>query len=1695
MKQSNLIQLFRTSGIVWTVLLFLLPGAKDATAQYGNEWITYSQQYYKFPVVQTGVYRIPQSTLVAAGLPVNFGLDPRRLQLFFRGREIPIHVEGESDGFFNTTDYIEFFAMANDGWLDSALYINPSSDQPGPGYSLFSDTSYYFLTWNSSLSNLRYIPETDVNFAAYSPSPYYFYDASQNFTGSYYEGEIFIAGQLSPEYTRGEGYGMVVSDAYTYLADWNQPPLAGLKNTIYTGGPSAVLRLNLTSGSNPVTTGTGLDHHHQVRVAGQLLTDTTMDGHGLYKRAYSVAASLFAASSNPFQVDFLSTFSVSTRNGLMYYNLKLPQTFNLGNRSEQFLYLPDAISQSKSRLDISNFSASTTVRLYDLTNRKRITVQGGAGNYQALVPNSGGEKKLYLTSDALIRSVDSIAPVSTDPGHYAMFRDFENQFRNFNYVIVHPALFTDVAGTYNAYRNQTGFQSIAIDWAELQDQFGFGIPKHPMAVRNFLRMALNTWTTKPEHVFLLGKGIKHTFTRASASFYNSALIPAIGIPSADNIYGFNLNGNLRQDVMVSRLSASTETDVYTYYDKVRQYEENLPQEWSKNILHLGGGANLFEQQQLESYLNGYEAIIEDSLFGGNVYEFYKESSQPYSITIADSIRNLINETGVSLMTIFGHGSGQGFDQNTDEPEDYYNTGKYPMLIVNSCLSGDIFQPSVLISERFVLGQQKGSINFIASTSQGLSSVLKIFTDSLYKNMALRNYGQPVGTCMRNAISQSLAGGPYNSIVRITSLDMQMHGDPGLRLNNYIQSDLEMTAPNISFDPAAVTSEVDSFTIRIIVNNLGRAITTPYTVTVTRDFPRAGVPDTTYYTTQPSVYFRDTIQLKVPVDITRSFGENIFTITADPINQYNEISEINNQVTVKLNIVSSDILPVYPFQYQVVPRDTITLKASTGDPFAPLKSYRIEIDTTDLFNSPFRRDTVIQQAGGVVKWRLPFQLDAVASDSTVFFWRTGVDSANTGVYHHWKESSFQYIPGKYGWGQDHFFQFKNDDYLYIEANRSNRTFEFVPNFKELRATVHPCFEGDVNNRSTRYLIDGVVQEEGGCFFQIPAVIVSVIDPVTLEPWGTNYGGANPMHDFNNYLCRSRVEKYFMFFLNDPVQRAGLENMLYSVPNGHHLLIYTWWNGTFNNSTYWPQSLIDAFTSVGADTVQTLVDSALSRPYIFYGRKNYPSSVMQIVGTDSCENIEMTTILQNDWIFGTISSEVIGPAQEWGSFHWDTYSMDADPANDSAYVNIIGIRANGQEEVVIPDIPVTTTDILNLSAQVDASVYPYLRLFMFTRDDSTQTPSQLAHWHVLYEGVPEAALNPALAYSFYSDTLSQGEEMVFSSAVENIGDYDMDSLLLRFFVIDKNNQVHDFYRKKDSLRVGEVIVDTFRINTGNFVGLNSVWLEANPLNHPLHQPEQYHFNNIGQRVFFVGGDQINPLLDVTFDGIHIMNGDIVSAKPEILIQLKDENTFLLLDDTSDFELYLRYPGQTNAVKLNFGMPEITFIPASGPDNVCRIEFRPDLSAQDGVYELLVRARDKSNNISGEGNGDYDYSIRFEVVNKSTVTNVLNYPNPFSTSTQFVFTLTGSEMPTEFTIQILTISGVVVREITLDELGPLHIGRNITEYRWNGTDEYGDKLATGVYIYRVIAKMNGEDIDRSSTSADKYFRQGFGKMYIMR
>jgi flagellar hook assembly protein FlgD len=442
------------------------------------------------------------------------------------------------------------------------------------------------------------------------------------------------------------------------------------------------------------------------------------------------------------------------------------------------------------------------------------------------------------------------------------------------------------------------------------------------------------------------------------------------------------------------------------------------------------------------------------------------------------------------------------------------------------------------------------------------------------------------------------------------------------------------------------------------------------------------------------------------------------------------------------------------------------------------------------------------------------------------------------------------------------------------------------------------------------------------------------------------------------------------------------------------------------------------------------------------------------------------------------------------HWRG-SSDA-IGGDTPLVDVYGITPGGNETLLLSGIDLNNQDY-DVSS-IDAESFPYLKLKMENVDLHNYSPYQLRYWMVTYTPVPEGAIAPNL-YFESKDTAGVGQIFNFGIAFKNVSKTNFDSVKVKLNITNKSNQLIPLYDgRQKALVAGDTIKFNIPINTSSLSGHNTIFVNFNPDND---QPEQHTFNNYAFRNLYVTPDSLSPVMDVTFDGTHILNKDIVAAKPNILIKLTDELRGLLLDDTSLVTLQVRYPsGDLRRFYFNNSNDTLRFEAAqdtASGENTASIYFRPYFP-DDGEYELIVTGKDKTGNFAGGS----QYKISFMIINKPMISNMLNYPNPFTTSTAFVFTVTGSEVPQNIRIQILTITGKVVREITKEELGPLHIGRNITEFKWDGTDQYGQKLGNGVYLYRVITNLNGKSLDKykaQGDETDKYFNKGYGKMYLMR
>lgn len=1662
------------------VCLLLLLSIGLRAQPYGNEWINYSQQYFKIKIAQTGIYHLDSATMASAGIPVG-SIDPRQFQLFHNGTQQSIFIQGESDGVMNASDFLEFYGEKNDGRMDTLLYVN-TPYLPNPYYSLVNDTAVYFLTWNSSLANQRMQVETDTAASAYSPSPYFIHEKVQPLAANYYDGETDAVGGTDARYTRAEGYfdnqvfNMGGSATYTMTTP-----------KIYAGGPSAYLRAIVVGASKVVTT-LAPDHHLQIELNGNLRVDTLFRGYESNRFVQNIPLSMLNdPGSNTFYFHSIADPGfTSNRTVLASLLLKYPHTYDLEGANKFYMWVPDNGSMPKAFLNISNFAGSGTVHVYDLSNGKRIEVNQVGGNYRVLVPN-GGEKKCFITNDASAIPVSNIAPV-TSTGY---FTDYISTSPDSAYVIVtHPKL-SATSTAYATYRSLSGFQVMTVDINQLYDQYIYGIVKHPLSIRRFIDQLIDAHPTAlPKDLFLLGKSIHQVDCRTDAANYASCLVPSFGNPSSDHLFTAGLNGTvLVPAVPTGRLAAKNDADVNIYLNKVQQYESAPVDDWMKRVLHFGGGSSLSEQTTFRAYLDGYKNTIQDTLFGGTVSSFFKTSSAPIEINTSDTLRDLIN-SGVALMTFFGHASGSGFDQSIDDVNTYNPLpGHYPFLLANSCYAGDLHSPdytssgsSLSSSETFVLTDNRGVIGYLGSVSLGVPYALNTFSTAFYNELSYGNYGKSIGSTIQRAIADMEPGALLDTLRKATCYEMTLHGDPAVLLHAPAKPDYRITNSDVFFD---LTSQVDSFTVYAVRTNLGKATHDTIVDELIRILPNGD--STTYRIRSEVPKFKDTIAFHLPIDFVNGIGLNNVVISLDRFNAVDELNESNNTTgMVSVFINGGDIVPVWPYEFAIVPKDTVTLRATTADPFAVAKNYVFQLDTTDQFNSHFLQSTMINSVGGVVSWKPPVTF----SDSTVYYWRVSADSVDIHGFS-WRESSFQYLPNKRGWEQAHFFQFKNDGFQFVKYNRPARRYDFSNDLKTLQCVngVPPYLPYD----QVVYKLNGNVEYVSS--WTIPGMTIVVIDPVSGNPW-QNYaqGGGHGMYgSTTGYPAGHPPEEAFDFVENNAADRDTITQfLLNTVPNGAYVLAYTqeFYPWGMHSVPSYENSVYNAFDSIGSSQIRSVPTHA---PYIIFGKKGgAPGSAKEVVGDSVNSIIQLDTTISTNWTEGYIASPVIGPASSWDSLSWRQHSLEGLPTMDSVVVRVIGIQSNGNE-TNLANFTVADHDVGNLAATVDAALYPNIRLVAYMKDDSLHTPPQLDRWQVFYTPVPEAAVNPPLGYACANSTLQEGDLLNVHLPIQNISEYNFtqDSLLMNYWVEDGNRVRHQLTSKlkKKPFVAGEVIIDSILVNTAGYPGANALWVEANPVGQTHSQLEQYHFNNVVRIPFNVTTDHINPLLDVTFDGVHILNNDIVSAKPSVLIKLKDENQFLALNDTNDFKVFLKTPSASFAQRIYFGSI-MSFYPAVLPNNSCKINYTPVLP-EDGIYQLIVQAKDQSNNQSGA----IDYKINFEVVNKSTITEVLNYPNPFSTSTRFVFTLTGSEIPAVFKIQIMTITGKVVREIFQDELGPIHIGRNITEFAWDGKDEFGDQLANGVYLYHVVTQINGSSVDKRESGADQFFRKGWGKMYLMR
>ena len=1621
---------------------------------YFNEWYRPAQSYVKLHVAQDGLYRVYVGDLQTAGVTNLPALTRQSMQLFYRGQEVPVFAQDSLNG--GGLHYFEFIGRRNDGLVDSLLYrqaINPFAHDPTQQAdsfsSLFTDTSAYFLTWDQS-NTQSYSAITATSFDGRSPVPSFRNRSIYEYFQAFFPGgggSFDVNYVLNPDYVTGEGK---VSTEY----DPNSGPLQRYIQTpgyAATGNPTRIATRIIGVNYCP-------EHIFSIEVdlVPRHRDTTAFINIGTFGFDYTLplpAQTLIGIQALGPDADLID------KQRAAWITIEYDRQFDLdGARS---VVMRNWNHSDSAYVRIYDADFDSTAWIYDMTRKERIAALVDGDSLKFLVPGHPTARDLYFYSDKAISSPDTImAPALhnlSDVGGGAEF------------VIVTHRKFANSAQRYADYRatnnyNQLSAKVVYVD--EIYDEFGYG-SMTPWAIKNFCRYALDQWSIKPKHFMLWGKGRNAPRDDNAANY-----VPTFGTPGND--WEYVMNGSydtldLVPAAGMGRVSLYNDAQGIDYLNKVMDFEQQPYSATYKDALLMGGGKILAEQQGIyDANVNLVMPLLAGDPMNANVF-WYQKRNNGFDSNSSLTTEQHIN-AGLGVLHFFGHSAVNLFELDILEPNRYTNFHKYPFMVALGCSGGNFNEFQQSYGERTILEKDRGSIAYLGNTTSGFLSPLKDYAKVLYRVMMQEQYGASLGEVLQATIAsfgaEHFAAQNIYYANNLKQLDLQ--GDPSVRLKFPMKPDLRVRSADIYFpdgNPKAIDA---TFNVNVILHNDGRSFVDSFAVRITQRLPSGLIHEHALVYHQP-IANTDTLVLTLPNTYgLLSAGFNHFTVRLDATDSIQEIVEDSNNVAEVDQLFFGNLAtPLFPAAYSIVGEKTLYLQASAFlmNLAAPI-DYSFEIDTTPSFDSPFKKSSSpMSGTAALGQWPIGFDM----TPQQVYYWRVRMSNFYPAE---WIVSSFKYIPDVTGWSQSRQPQMLENALDGLTLDDVNQVWDFGTK----TALLHALIQSFGSPGKASYFLGAYSSqgEAGNGVFCVPIshkTLVPLVRATFYGDWLYSVAPGSP---------------------TGPQAISLVSQTIAQMQDGDYFLLATSGNPMVHN---WSDDVIRSLEQVGGSfaAVRAMQDG---ERLLFLGTKGgTPGSAISIIepnlavsGQYPMHDLQRT--LSAPLTQGEISSTVIGPSSSWERLSADWATLDPF-GGDTLTLSVYGIRHDLTEDLLRTQLDARS---LHQLGSIDAQTYPRLRLQAHARDDLYGTAPQLKMWEVYHAAVPDLAIDNSIG-AMAPDSIEEGQPLHLRAFARNITSVVSDSVWVRFALQQADRTVIELGRRHYGpflpKEVKSLEYTTHTAGRGLVQGEMTLIIELNPGEETL---EQYHFNNIYFHPIRVKTDGTGPLVDVTIDGKHLMSDDIVSPEPEIVIQINDDNAYLPVS-VSDSTFRIWFGPETiytnNPMVTIEGNDSIEKGSIRMPENKTKLVFRPGKLA-DGQYTLAVQGYDSKGNVAAQR----PYVIQMNVVNEKSISQVLPYPNPFSSACRFAYTLTGNEKPTRFDIEIYTITGRLVKVVDLLATGDVHFGHNITQYAWDGRDEYGDQLANGVYVYKVNTRFHDQStvIIRDEGISD-LFRNGYGKMYLMR
>jgi hypothetical protein len=1012
--------------------------------------------------------------------------------------------------------------------------------------------------------------------------------------------------------------------------------------------------------------------------------------------------------------------------------------------------------------------------------------------------------------------------------------------------------------------------------------------------------------------------------------------------------------------------------------------------------------------------------------GGSAIRVNKNVPDIIDSTNRGLLQSIIN-AGVVFVNYLGHSSGTIWEEDIGDPNSLRNTsGMLPFISSVSCNVGGFGDQAInTLGEELTRGDNRGAIAMWGAVSlgyvyQGTTMVNHLLT-SVTRD-TVRSFGA-LTTGARYGLWLNTGPDPVTvAMIQLTPL----LGDPLSRLAIPVLPDLAVGSGDITVTPAQSTLNDSTAMVGVRIHNYGLVPADSVGIALS-DFFNGQATQVLNNAKIPPTLYRDSIS--VPWYGTRQAGPHTLRVTVDPAGNITEVSRANNSASIDQYVYGNLLYQVRPLENMVVPPGPQVLRVTNPIGVdSVILQVIFEIDTTASFSSPFMTGSGPVSTGPVsAEWTTPS-----IPDGRVCYWR--VRTFNAGVTGPWEVFTFSTSGAAPAlplvrWRENSQGLFGSGATVQTAVTDSG---VIIGKLTPLDLYVRSV--GARANQATGFF--SVVRADGVLTTGYPWVagngfICAVVNDVTGTP-----------------VIRSFDTP------SSPAQADSMVKFISTASPGNYVCVSVIYDGYTNVSP----ALRTALRGLGSALIDSVRPGDAWSMIARTGGGSLPLEHWSSSAT-TADSIRLTNYFP--YRSGTFTGPLLPMPQRLQLFKWSPAFANG---TSDAKIALLGIRAGGTTDTIrVITKDSTTVDLTGLTQVTADPAYTGFRAAALLSTNDIRVTPLLRDWSADFEPPADLAISARTLSSPKLAAGGAGANSV-SATIYNIGYRRSDSARVILSALQADKSLRPIaYAMADSIAPGGFRTLQIPFAAGGLGEQATLQIHVSP---PLPAKDLIQDNNIALiRVAVIGSEPLGAKMHLFADGVQLMEGDYVAARPKVLVHLYDLSGVGNVPPAVDlFVDNIPVGGSSSAAAGRGGT-----IAARVLDDPT---FAPVLS--NGSHELRVRVSQA--NTSGSVDS-VTQRLTINVTDQYKILQMFNYPNPFGSETWFTFVITGSTPPEDLTVRIYTVAGRKIREIKAAP-GSLQVGFN--RVYWDGRDAQGDEVANGYYLYQVQITGGGKSLTATSKAA---------------